>query len=149
MEEEVMNRKIIKNSKMKLLLIIFGMVVFIAIPYQATAQEVMYCTDTAGNGFHPENGLYKRSKITNTQFKIQVKISSESIELVESDGYRMHFSCKTPYKGASPDLISCHSGFNMFNFNLKSGRFVFARAFGYVGTDKDSVWLSYGKCDAF
>ena len=143
-----MNRKIIKNSKMKLLLFIFGMVVFIAIPYQATAQ-VMYCADIAGNGFHPENGLYKHSRIKGTQFKIQVEISSKSIELVESDGERKQFTCKTPYKSALPEAISCHSDFHIYNINLKNGRFVYTRAFGYVGSDGDSFWVSYGKCDAF
>ena len=75
-----MNRKLIKNSKTRLLLIAFGMVVFVAIPHKATAQEVMYCDDIGANGFHfnKKSSSYEYSKVVKERYKIQVKKSGEN-----------------------------------------------------------------------
>ena len=134
---------------MKLLLITFGMVVFISIPYQAKAQEVMYCADIGSNGFHSNktNGLYEYGRVKIEKYKIQVNKSSKSIEMAMEDGEKKHFTCKAK---SAPGRLICQGPLtDAFNLNLKNGQFVYARTYGYVFGHGDSVWVSYGRCDAF
>ena len=113
-------------------------------------EDVYYCGEIDGNGFHydEKNGSYERTVFSPTKFKMKLHRASNLIELVEDGTRRKIFTCKNPFP-SHPKEMSCFESYYHFNFNPITGRFVYARIFGYVGGDNDSLSVSYGKCDKF
>ena len=111
--------------------------------------EVYYCADNDGNGFHfdKKTGSYERSGIKADKFKIKLDLPNKKIEKANADGTNESYICTQPYHGVAS--LSCYERFVMFNFNPDNGRYVYGMGFGYVNGDNDTVKVSIGKCDKF
>ena len=111
--------------------------------------EVYYCAEIDGNGFYydKKSGSYEPSRFDPIRFKMKLDRTSNLLELAEGDR-RRRYTCTIPYP-STPEEMSCYQGLYHFNFNTKSGRFVYSRALGYIDGDEDSISVSYGTCDKF
>lgn len=115
--------------------------------------EIYYCAETDANGFWFDETSKKltRSDFVTDKFKIKFDSTAKTLEIKghpvgTSNGT---YPCTAPYARIKPELLSCTKALNHFNFNSDNGRFVFAKLFGYVGADGDSIIVKYGKCDKF
>ena len=114
--------------------------------------DIYYCAETDANGFKSDNELkkYKPQLFTMKKFKIKFDRTAKTIEIKGHpfDTDNGTYPCTAPFVHL-PEKLSCLADFYHFSFNSDNGRFVFAKLFGYVGGDGDSIAVSYGKCDKF
>ena len=116
--------------------------------------EIYYCAETDNNGFNFDETLkkYKPRLFHTEKFKIKFDRTAKTVEI---KGHPLSpanktYPCTAPYAIiGEPELLSCTINFYQFSFNSNNGRFVFAKLFGYVGGDGDSIIVKYGKCDKF
>ena len=115
--------------------------------------EIYYCAETDANGFWFDETSKKltRSGFVTDKFKIKFDSTAKTLEIKgHPDGpSNGTYPCTAPYANVKPELLSCTKTLNHFSFNSNNGRFVFAKLFGYVGGDGDSIIVKYGKCDKF
>jgi len=128
--------------------LIFGFL-SILFPYHAISQ-VYYCGESAATGFN----LNKKTKSYDpTKFKTDkfiINFDSVKTMTMKIRDQKDEYSCTIP-NFSFPKQMSCYLKLTpyMFNFDAESGRFVYARGFGYAFGDHDSVIISYGVCEAF
>jgi hypothetical protein len=119
--------------------------------------EVYYCAEIGNNGFMFDNNLekYKQQLFTEYKFKIGFDRTAKTIEI---KGHQMSstvgtYPCILPLPNTRPEQLSCTYDFYHLSFNSDNGRFVLGKLYGYIAGesngDKDTISVSYGKCDKF
>ena len=124
---------------MKKLLILF--VLFFSFPLIAK-EEILYCTDTDHVGFHPEDKYSKVTEFIKARHTIKIDFQNKSLEL-ESYPY---WNCDIPSPG---EQMHCTLDGYSFFIDIETHKFTYAKGFGYVASNNDSVSIAYGTCEKF
>ena len=139
--------------KYKIITAILTLLFVVAVAPSYGGDDVYYCADIDGNGFHPDKKdgsySYRRSGFNGERFKIKLDLPNKKIKMANSDENDKAYTCTQPYSSIGNTSLSCINDFYMFNFNPDTGRYVIAMGYGYVVGDSDSVAVRIGKCDKF
>ena len=124
---------------MKKLLILF--VLFFSFPLLAK-EENLYCIETAKVGFHPPDNFSKVTEFIVDRHTIKIDFQNKSLEH-ESVPY---WNCDIPSPG---EQMHCTLDGYSFFIDIETHKFTYAKGFGYVATNNDSVNIAYGTCEKF
>ena len=120
--------------------------VLLAGTFASLANEPFYCAEDQSTGFDFTEGDYEPSKFKTDRFTLD--IDDNLAVIVDRAGNRDVYRCIDAYKNAGYYCQHVRGG-RSFNFNTKTGRFVYAKLFGYVFGEPDSVTVSLGTCTKF
>jgi hypothetical protein len=118
---------------------------FLASP--AWAEEILYCSDTAKNGFKwDKDGNAKHTLFNEKRFT--VKVISETQRVVSQDGFENEYTCSK-----LSERYHCRgiTGFNMFPiiFGPKGFTSAFLQGPPLGGNTDPNIWVAYGTCTKF
>jgi len=109
---------------------------------RAAEEKVLYCVDTAGNGFKWENGEAKPGLFRERRVVVKVHANGD-----RTIGELRH-KC-APVWSHMPELLSCGSGVGSWLFN--GNNYTYAYLYGetiHVRGD-NVIWVAYGTCTDF
>jgi hypothetical protein len=136
-------------------IVIGGAVLFLH-PAPASAEQILYCTDTAGTGFtwFGNNQQGRQGKFVEERYT--VKVLSESERMItrmvgDTAGVVERTTCHQPYPREKPEVVVCanESGTTPWVFH---GITTYTRAFLFgppAGGGDPNIWISYGVCTKF
>jgi hypothetical protein len=136
------NRK--RGWTMKWILVLAIAVVLAFGTAQAAEEKVLFCTDTAANGFVWENGEAKPGRFLENRHIVKVHANGD--RTVARDGQSRSFECSTTSSGevfCNQPLIGSES------WVFKDNKFTFAFIFGTPVDGDPNIWVSYGTCVDF
>ena len=123
----------------KILVLLFS--ILISFPLLAK-EEILYCIETAKVGFHSKDNFSKMTEFKVDKHTIKIDFQNKSLELQSVP----FWNCDIPSPG---DQMYCTLDGYSFFIDIETHKFTYAKGFGYVASNNDSVNIAYGTCEKF
>ena len=129
------------TSNFGLAVLFLGLSTYYAV---AQADNTLYCSDEAANGFQFKESKYVPSLFLARKFTVKMDLENHIARINTTGNIETNYKCTS----FSDGVLSCtDGGAYMFNINMETKRYIRANGLGDLnGKGSDSIIISYGSC---